>query len=71
MVLIGGLDAVKSEGREIEETGWYGQTSVLLFLTCLFGMIKCLSLQFWLAQRAKSGKEDEHQVELVAGSAQV
>lgn len=68
MVLIGGLDAVKTEGREIEETGWYGQTSVLLFLTCLFGMIKSIVFFFWLVQKSKTAKEeDDRHVELIEG----
>jgi len=65
MVLIGGLDAVRTEGPEMEETGWYRQTSVLLFLTCLFGMIKSLVFQFWSAQKSKTAKEDCHQEELI------
>lgn len=71
MVLIGGLDAVNNEGRQIEETGWYGQTSVLLFLTCLFGMFKCVIFQFWLGRRAAESKEDSRTEELIEGGAQV
>lgn len=56
MVMLGGLDAIQTEGREIEETGWYGQISVLLFLTCLFGMLKSLIFQFWLHRKSKQAR---------------
>lgn len=39
LVLVAGLGAIRVEGRELEETGWYGQFSVCLFLTCLFWLI--------------------------------
>lgn len=51
-VLVGGLEAIQVEGREIEETGWYGQSSVLLFLTCIFGIINSLVFAFWINRRA-------------------
>jgi hypothetical protein len=52
-VLIGGLGVVEIEGREIEETGWYGQTSVLVLLTCLLGMVSSLAFSLWLRKRIK------------------
>jgi len=51
-VLLGGLEAVQVEGREIEETGWYGQTSVLVFLTCLFNMLSSLFLALWTFRKS-------------------
>lgn len=73
MVMLGGLDAIKSEGREIEETGWYGQTSVLLFLTCMFGMVKAISFQFWLYRRANQVKEspETNDFELMGNNSRV
>jgi hypothetical protein len=50
--LVGGLEAIQVEGREIEETGWYGQSSVLLFLTCIFGIIKSVVFAFWINRRS-------------------
>jgi hypothetical protein len=56
-VLLGGLEAIQVEGREVEETGWYGQISVLIFLTCLFNMLSALGFALWiwtLSSKAKS-----------------
>jgi hypothetical protein len=39
MILITGLGAIETEGRELEEKGWYGQLSVCIFLTCLYWVI--------------------------------
>lgn len=57
MVLLGGLDAIQNDGGEIQSTGWYGQTSVLVFLTCLFGMIQAVFFQYWLIRKATETKE--------------
>lgn len=65
MVLVAGLDAIAVEGREIEETGWYGQTSVLLFLTCLFGLAKSLVFAGWMHKKSTAVKQDERQTELI------
>ena len=63
MILVSGLGAIHSEGREIEETGWYGQLSVLVFLTCSFGVVKCLVFQIWLYRKSRSAKVVEPQQE--------
>lgn len=63
MVLVSGLGAIQNEGPEIEETGWYGQLSVLVFLTCLFGLVKSLAFQIWLYQKSRTGKVVEPQQE--------
>ena len=35
-ILIGGIpQLIIDQGEEIEETGWYGQPSVLIFMTCI------------------------------------
>ena len=39
IVLLIALEGVEAEGREMEETGFYGQTAVLLLITCIFAMI--------------------------------
>jgi CDP-diglyceride synthetase len=52
-VLVGGLGVIEIEGREIEETGWYGQTSVLFFLTCALGLLSSLIFATWLRKRIK------------------
>lgn len=57
MVLVSGLGAIQNEGREIEETGWYGQLSVLVFLTCLFGLVKCLVFHVWLYRKSRLSKD--------------
>ena len=42
-ILIGGIpQLIIDEGEEIQETGWYGQISVLIFLTCILEFIACL-----------------------------
>lgn len=64
MVLVGGLGAIKNEEHEIEETGWYGQVSVLLFLTCLIGMVKSMIFLCWLSYNTRfcqAHKEDSPQ----------
>jgi hypothetical protein len=53
-VLLGGLDAVKVDGREIEETGFYGQKSMLLFMTCIFGMFYSIISMVWIGKRIKN-----------------
>ena len=63
MVLVSGLGAIHNEGREIEETGWYGQLSVLVFLTCLFGLVKCFVFQIWLYRKSRLVKVTEAQQE--------
>ena len=62
-VLLGGLDGVKTEGREIEETGFYGQKSVLLFLTCVFGMFYSIISMIWIGNRIKNSSASEAQGE--------
>ena len=47
-VLIVGLGVIDMEGREAEATGWFGQSGVLLLLTCIFGMISSLAFVRWL-----------------------
>lgn len=60
-VLLGGLDAVKSDGREMEESGWYGQTSVLLVLTCFFMLIVSVIFSLRLRSRIKAARADAKQ----------
>ena len=50
LVLVTGLGGIEVEGREIEETGWYGQFSVCIFFTCLFWVIHGLVF-IWLLRR--------------------
>ncbi|CAJ1953023.1 unnamed protein product [Cylindrotheca closterium] len=39
-VVVGGIpQLIRDRGMELEKTGWYGQTSVLLLLTCIFQML--------------------------------
>lgn len=56
-VIVGAL-GVKSDGRVIEETGWYGQISILLFLTCLFGMVFCVFHVMWLRRKVVKESSD-------------
>ncbi|KAG7368490.1 hypothetical protein IV203_031233 [Nitzschia inconspicua] len=51
MVLLVGLEAIEVEGRELEEDGFYGQTPVLLFLTCFFGITQSIVFIGWTAKR--------------------
>jgi hypothetical protein len=53
MVLIAGLDAIQTEGPELEEDGWYGQVAVLLLLTCFFGLVQSLIFVSWTGKRIK------------------
>ena len=51
MIMVAGLGAIRIEGRELEETGWYGQFSVCIFLTCLFWMINGIAFTVLLRKR--------------------
>jgi hypothetical protein len=58
MILLASLEGgIEVEGRELEEDGWYGQTSVLVFLTCLFGLIQSIVFIAWSGKRIGT-KED-------------
>lgn len=67
VLLIGIEDAIQTEGREIEETGFYGQRAVLLLVTCIFGMVQSIVFLSWTTKRLEklridslSGKSDEY-----------
>ena len=61
-LLIGNLQVIKVDGRELEQTGWYGQTSVLLFLTCLFGTAYSILFSLWIRKRLKAQAKVENQI---------
>jgi hypothetical protein len=50
-VMVAGLGAIEVEGRDLEETGWYGQFSVCVFLTCLFWIIYGIVFAIMLRKR--------------------
>ena len=56
-------EIIRVEGREIEETGWYGQTSVLVFLVWLFNVLCSVGFACWTWKRQRqsssSGSSDE------------
>ena len=59
MVLLVGLEGgIETEGRELEEDGFYGQTSVLLFLTCFFGLIQAIVFVSWTSKRLAAAKQE-------------
>ena len=58
-VLLGGLEGVEVERREIERTGWYGQISVLLLLTCLLTAVSSLVFAFQTSKLISSEYEKE------------
>lgn len=60
MVLIAGLGAIESEGRELEEDGWYGQVAVLLLLTCFFGLVQSVLFVSWTSKRIKKMQAAVH-----------
>ena len=53
VLLAGTKETIQMEGREIEETGWYGQTSVLVFLTNVLALLGCLACAVWAHNLAK------------------
>ena len=61
IVLLIALEGVESEGREMEETGFYGQTAVLLLMTCIFAMIQSIVFVSWTTKRLKHLKVMEEQ----------
>lgn len=53
VLLIGMEDVIQTEGREIEETGFYGQRAVLLLITCLFALVQSIVFLSWTTKRLK------------------
>ena len=53
VLLVGLENAIETEGREVEETGFYGQRSVLLFITCLFALVQSIVFVSWTTKRLK------------------
>mmetsp|Transcript_15945 Transcript_15945/g.36786 ORF Transcript_15945/g.36786 Transcript_15945/m.36786 type:complete len:262 (-) Transcript_15945:213-998(-) len=67
VLLIGIEDAIETEGREMEETGFYGQRAVLLLVTCMLGMLQSIAFISWTTKRINkikieslSAKTDEY-----------
>lgn len=56
ILLVGIEDAIETEGREIEEDGFYGQRSVLLLVTVFFALVQCVAFAFWTTKRLKNLK---------------
>jgi len=54
ILLLGLEDAIETEGREIEETGFYGQRSVLLLITVFFAMLQSIVFVSWTTKRLKN-----------------
>ena len=52
---------VRTEGREIEQTGWYGQLGVLIFMTSFFGLVYSFVFLVWakvrMTMKPKDGEE--------------
>ena len=64
MVLVVGLNGIKEED-EAMMNGWYGQTGVLLFLTCLIAFIKSLVFSYWLSQRIRQAQDDDKRAKIL------
>lgn len=54
VLLIGIEEAIQTEGREMEEDGFYGQRSVLLLVTCFFAMVQSIVFINWTTKRLKA-----------------
>ena len=54
ILLVGVEGAIETEGREIEEDGFYGQRSVLLLVTVFFAMVQTIAFVFWTTKRIKN-----------------
>jgi hypothetical protein len=49
--MIGGIpQLIKDGGEELQDIGWYGQMSVLTFLSCVSEMISSLVLTCWIGR---------------------
>ena len=58
-ILIGGIpQLIIDEGEELGETGFYGQPSVLIFLTCIFEFIVCLGFGGRIVKRIENKEEE-------------
>lgn len=65
MMYLGGLEGgVQAEGPEIEDSGFYGQTGVLIFLTCIFYTV--FSLVFALIFHRRSAQWSTTQIDVDA-----
>lgn len=53
VLLVGIREAIQTDGREMEEDGFYGQRSVLLMITCLFALIQSCVFISWTTKRLK------------------
>ena len=67
VLLIGLEGGIETEGREMEEDGFYGQTCVLLLLTCIFALVQSIVFVSWTTKRLKrlraeamTAKSDEY-----------
>lgn len=54
ILLLGLENAIETEGREIEETGFYGQRAVLLLITVFFAMVQSTIFISWTSKRLKN-----------------
>ena len=53
VLLIGLEGGIETEGREIEEDGFYGQRAVLLLVTCMFALVQSIAFVSWTTKRLK------------------
>lgn len=59
VLLVGLENAIETDGREIEETGFYGQRSVLLLVTCFFAMVQSIAYFYWTTKRLALTRANE------------
>jgi Na+/H+ antiporter NhaC len=57
MLLIGGLEGVQTEGRELEEQGFYGQFPVMMYMSSFIWVLFSLIYAFIFYSRARRGEK--------------
>lgn len=65
MVLLIGLEAIEIDARELEGDGFYGQTAVLLLMTCFFSLIQALVFIVWGGKRFKAQEASSEKLEKI------
>jgi hypothetical protein len=48
----------EGDGQNLQEYGWYGQTSVLTFTTCVYELVTCTAFTFWIGYLLKRQQQN-------------
>ena len=68
MVMMIGLEGIEVDGREMERDGFYGQTAVLLLITCFCALVQSIVFIVWTSKRIGNVESIGGQESLTNGS---